>query len=131
MSPFLWIAIAALALVIFLFMGKEKPLLQAIGQTKASGDIAPILSAIGPDKEADPTLWDMAINALWQAHAREAAADLIVVSIEKNDADVLHFWAQKVMEVEPEIARERFSEDFLKNKFRPEGASCCGKCGCG
>ncbi len=126
----IWVSIFAVVAVVVFFSMRQSPLLAAIGETKQSGNIAPIISAIG-DNAGNTTVWDMAINSLWQAHAREAAADLIVVSIEKNDADVLHFWAQKVIEVEPEIAREHFSETFLNEKFRPESASGCGKCGCG
>lgn len=118
---------------VFLFRKRPSAIvMQAVEQAKESGDASIITTAIqNLRKTENSTLWDMAISELWRSHSRAAAADLIVSSITLCDADVLHYWAEKMLEVEPELATLHFSQTFLEEQYRPIAAASCGRFGCG
>lgn len=98
----------------------------------ASGDLRMLVEHIEKN-DADPgTSWDQAIGQLWQAYNRETAARLVVEGARRTEAPVLQYWIKRFQEVEPELADEHFSEEFLERYYRPEVASKCGRsCGCG
>jgi hypothetical protein len=80
--------------------------------------------------ESQASLWDQAIGQLWQRYEREMAAQVIMIAASDNEAKILQYWIKQVLEIEPEIAREQFTPEFMRTSFRPEVASSCGRCGC-
>ncbi len=105
----------------------------ALEIARQKGDIGPLVAVIeAMGEENQPTAWNQAIDGLWRTYHREAAAALIVQAALRTDAGVVQYWIQQTLQVEPEIAAEAFSEDFLATCFRPQVAASCGKCGpCG
>ena len=99
-------------------------------RARRGGEIAPLVEAIERSPGGDQvTRWDHAVSTLWQAYERETAALLIMEGLRRTDADVLHYWMQKVLEVEPEIAAEVLDRDELVRHFRPQAAARCGRAG--
>lgn len=97
---------------------------------RATGDLAPLTEALKAQPDESGTHWDQAIGALWQAYAREAAAGLVVVAAQHSQAKIVQYWIKQVIEIEPEIAKEVFTPQFLMAHFDPSVASQCGRCGC-
>lgn len=97
---------------------------------RTSGDLLPLTEALKADPNDSGTQWDQAIGTLWQAYAREAAAGLVVIAAQHSDAKIVHYWIKQVIEIEPEIAKEIFTPQFLMAHFDPSVASQCGRCGC-
>lgn len=96
-----------------------------------TGDIPALIASIEAAPEhVQPTLWDQAIGSLWNEYARETATRLIMEAAERSEAPIIQYWLKKVMEVEPEIAHEFFTEEFLTRHFRPDIAAQCGRKGC-
>ncbi len=128
----LLIAGGVVATVAVVLSSKSKNgLARSLVRARATGEVGGLVAAIEASPAASrATLWDQAIGALWADYAREAATHLIMAGAQRSDADILQYWIQRVMEVEPEIAHEFFSDDFLTVYFRPQVAAGCGKCGC-
>ncbi len=132
MMVLIWVAIGVVVTAAVILGSKSKSgLARGLVKARATGEVGGLVAAI----EASPvasraTLWDQAIGALWADYAREAATNLIMAGAQRSDADILQYWIQRVMEVEPEIAEAYFSEDFLAEHFRPQVAAGCGRCGC-
>ncbi|MBA2662654.1 MAG: hypothetical protein H0U74_10195 [Bradymonadaceae bacterium] len=106
-------------------------LARALVQARATGEVAGLVIAIESSPLATrATLWDQTIGSLWGEYAREAATQLILEAAQRSDAAIVQYWMRRVIEVEPELAEEHFSEEFLAEHFRPEIAAACGRCGC-
>ena len=103
----------------------------ALEQARNTGEVAGIVAAIesAPEKK-HPNMWDQSISRLWEEYHREAALDLMVAAARRSEAPVVQFWLKKAMEVEPEMAEQRFSDEFLEKYFRPAVAAKCGRVGC-
>ena len=125
-----------ITVIIALFLGRTATetsrVSEAIAQTRQTGEVdglVAVVEAHPPDKQA--TKWDHVIGELWQAYARREAARLVVEAAERSEATILQYWIRQVLEVEPDIAEEVFSDAFLEEHFRPDVAARCGKsCGC-
>ena len=130
----IWMAIfASLAVVAFVARSAFRTSGVAAGVSFAqqTGRLDVLIDAIEARPEAEQaTQWDQAIGALWRDYAREEAARLVVEAAQRCEADVVQYWIRQVAEVEPEIAQEQFSEEFLAEHFRPEVAARCGRTGC-
>ncbi|RAL25311.1 hypothetical protein DL240_03620 [Lujinxingia litoralis] len=122
-------AIAAVAVVLWQFGAGRltKPLEQAM----RTGEIAGVLAAVeSASPKEQPTLWDHAIGELWKSYHRETAISLIREAATRSDADIVQYWVRQAMEVEPEIASQVFSPEFLEAYFKPDVAARCGRKGC-
>jgi hypothetical protein len=125
-----------ITVVIALFLGRTatetSQVSDAIARARQTGEIdglVEIVEAHPPDKRA--TKWDHVLGELWQAYARREAAKLVVEAAQRSDDTILQYWIRQVLEVEPDIAQEVFTEAFLEEHFRPDVAARCGKsCGC-
>ncbi|MFP4601193.1 MAG: hypothetical protein ACLFVJ_23295 [Persicimonas sp.] len=130
----IWLGIiAGVALVGFIVVNglQSSTIDAAAAHAQKTGNLAPLLAAIESKSESDhPTHIDHAIGELWQAYAREEAARFVVEIAERSDADIIQYWIKRIGEVEPAIAEEVFTEEFLAEHYRPEVASRCGRTGC-
>ncbi|TXD43754.1 hypothetical protein FRC96_01125 [Lujinxingia vulgaris] len=132
MTMTLWMIVAAIAAVVVVLWqfgaGRlQKPLAHAM----RTGELAGVLAAVESASPAEqPTLWDHAIGELWKAYQRETATRLITEAAARSDADIVQYWVRQAMEVEPEIAAQYFSPEFLEAFFKPEVAARCGRKGC-
>ena len=97
-----------------------------------TGDLTAIEQAAqGMSEDRVVTAFHWAIKQLWDAYERETAVRLIKEVTETvPDEDIVQFWMRKVLEIEPGLAREYFSEAFLLAYFRPQVAARCGTGGC-
>ena len=127
----------AIGLLIVFFLGRtalqSSQLERAMQRARQQGEVEPVAEAIAEmPADKQPAQFDQAIGKLWQGYARREAAELVVASMRRSDATILQYWAKQVLEVEPAIASEVFTEEFLAEHFRPEVAERCGSsCGCG
>lgn len=97
-----------------------------------SGDLQLLLRHIETSGPDTANAWDQAITTLWQSYHRETAARLVVEAAKRSDAPVVQYWIKRFQEVEPEIASEQFSDEFLAAYYQPQVAAKCGRgCGCG
>ena len=96
-----------------------------------SGDLHLLVRHIETSGSDTANAWDQAITNLWQSYHRETGARLVVEAAKRTDAPVVQYWIRRFQEVEPEIAGEHFSEEFLTAYYRRDVAAKCGRsCGC-
>lgn len=126
-----WIGVAVIGLVLaFRLLGPGK-FAEGIDQARETGEVAGIVAAVeGKPEKKHPNLWDQAIGTLWQEYHREAALTLMVAAARRSDAPIVQFWLKKALDVEPELAEEQFSEEFLEEFYRPGVAASCGRVSC-
>jgi len=132
MPPIVWIAIAAGVVLIILLSKVFMPSLdKVVGQSAKQNDTRPILEAISKmSAGARPSAYNRAIRRLWDGYQRPLAAEL-VVELAKNhgDSNIAQYWIKQVMTVEPQMAQEKFSREFIKDHYQPEVAAKCGQVG--
>lgn len=125
--------VTAFAVVLFLLSraGQDANLSSAIDQTRRTGAPEPIVEFVADQPEdRRPTHWDNALKQLWDSYNRTEAARVVMAAARRSDASILQYWIQQVLDVEPRIAEEVFTESFLRAHYRPDVASRCGKSGC-
>jgi hypothetical protein len=129
-----WIGIIITAAFLgFLAMNaaRSSSISAATAHAQKTGELTPLVAAIEATPEADqPTQWDHAIETLWGQYAREEAAELIIEAAHRSDADIVQYWIRHVHEVEPAIAEQYFTDEFMREHFDPETAARCVKGGC-
>ena len=132
MPPIVWIAIAAAAIVLFLLSKVFMPSLdKVVGQAAKQNDTGPISEAIAKmNAGARPSAYNRAIRRLWDGYQRPLATEL-VVELAKNhgDSNIAQYWIRQVMTVEPQMAKEKFSQEFIREHYQPEVAAKCGQVG--
>lgn len=104
---------------------------RALAIARTTGDMSELAKYVSSRPGDQATAWDQLLLGMWQRYERKLAAQVLTVAVPMCDAKILQHWILKVLENEPEIAREVWDEDFLMNHFRPDVAATCGKCGCG
>ena len=131
MLDYWWVIAAVIGLVVLFRLISPSRLNSAMKQARKSGEIAGVVAAIeeAPEKK-HPNLWDQTIGTLWQEYHREAALALMVAAAIRSEAPIIQYWIKRAMEVEPQLAEEGFSQDFLATYFRPDVAARCGRTGC-
>lgn len=106
-------------------------LASAVEQVEKTGDLKPVIAAVyAAPKYKESVKWDQAMELLWQNYARREAAELIMEAARRTDATVVQYWIRQVLEVEPAIAEEVFTQEFIDEHFEPEVAASCQKGGC-
>lgn len=100
-------------------------------QVRKTGDLRPLAVALttAPEAKRADTI-DQTFTRLWNGYERDTAAKLLVEIAPQSDAMIVQYWMRQVLEIEPEIAAEVFSMEFVEEHFNPEVASKCGRCGC-
>ncbi len=94
-------------------------------------DTSLVVMALSELPEAQrPTAFDQAVRTLWDAYRRGLAARVVHDGAPwVAAAPITQYWIRQVLEVEPEIAKEHFPDDFLKAMYDPDRAARCGKFG--
>lgn len=133
MTTTIWIccAVGAIALVA-VPMARPNAKKRALARARATGDLGGLIAWV----EAKPLVaqadaWDQLLLGLWQRYERELAARVIMEAAPRSDAKIVQHWIAQVLSIEPELAQEIFTQEFLAKHFRPDVAAQCGKCGCG
>ncbi len=99
---------------------------------RETGKLDLLIETIEARSEAEQaTRWDHAIDSLWNSYAREEAARLTMAAAQRCDSDAIQYWMRQVLEVEPQVASDVFTQEFLDAYFKPEIAAKCGKGCCG
>jgi hypothetical protein len=95
------------------------------------GDMRPAVNALHRLPAASrPTAYHRVIGRLWDGYHRAEAVHLAKdFALSHPDAPTAHFWLQKFLQLEPEIAGEHLDEAFLGAHFDPAVAACCGSYG--
>ena len=131
MPPIVWIAIAAGVIVVLLSKVLMPSLAKVVEESARQKDTGPILEAISKiNAGARPSAYNRAIRRLWDGYQRPLATEL-VVELAKNhgNSNIAQYWIKQVMTVEPQMAKQKFSKQFLKEHFQPEVAAKCGQVG--
>lgn len=132
MPPIVWIAIAAGVIILFLLSKVFMPALdKVVDESARQKDTGPILEAISKmNAGAQPSAYNRAIRRLWNGYQRPLAVEL-VVELAKNhgNSNIAQYWIKQVMSVEPQMAKQKFSKQFLKEHYQPEVAAKCGQVG--
>lgn len=104
---------------------------RALKHARRTGEVDELARMISASASAgQATRWDHAIGSLWRAYARQPATLLVVQAAANSEADIVQYWIGQILQVEPELAQQHFSEEFLAQHFRPDIASRCGRKGC-
>ncbi len=131
MPDMIWVVLGgAVVLVIarLLFSSNIEKLITAVAK---GGDPKPLLAALAEVREGkQPDEYNRVIRGLWDDYNREEAVPVIkALAITHGAAPIAQYWIQQVREVEPDLARRFFDEDFINANFKPEVAATCGKVG--
>jgi len=128
MTSVLSIAFVGVLFVGLLFLALNNPLEKAIQRTLSAQNLEPLIAHLSRGNEpALPNMYHRAINRLWTSHERELATGLVkVLTVTHPTAKISQYWINQALTVEPAIARDNFSDDFLGRYFNPQVASQCG-----
>ncbi len=131
MTSTLWLVIAGLALVVVASRFLRGGLGRHVEGFLKDGDVAALVTHIetlAPD--AQPTAYNSALLRIWGAYERRGAARLIrEMGARVGEASIAQYWIQRTLEVEPEIAREVFDDEWLRSFYDPAVAQKCGSFG--
>ena len=130
MTAWLWIALGAIGAVAVGMVMLRRPSSRRAMVTAIGGNLEPLIAQIESTSTDEGTSWDNALSELWRGYHRQTAALLVVEAAARSDADIIQYWIGQVLQVEPDIARATFSQEFLETHFQPEVASKCGRRGC-
>lgn len=126
-----WTFLAISAVVIVLRAMGATGLDRALKQVRATGEVGAVIAAVeGAAENKRATMWDQAIGSLWREYRRVEAIQLMIAGARRSEAPILQYWLKNAMDVEPELAGEYFTEEFLEEYFRPLVAAGCGRAGC-
>ena len=121
-------------LLVFIFMKtfQSDSLSKKLREARTTRDIKPVLAEIDNMKDADlQSIFNSAIKTFWDSYDRDLAGDMIKAFLErKDDVPIAQHWLNQLLTVEPEIARQKLGEDFLRAHLHEECAAKCGSC-CG
>jgi hypothetical protein len=129
-ATWIWFVLAAVGLAAIAMFFMRRPSGKSVMAAARAGDVAPIVASIESGSGDSATRWDHAISELWSTYHRETAALLVVEAAHRSDDDIVQYWIAQVIQVEPDIARVTFTQEFLTEHFRPDVASRCGRKGC-
>jgi hypothetical protein len=129
-SYWIYIIVGGLVLVVFWRLSR-KSLSNIVDNALKDKDIQPILQAIeSRSGDSQPNGYNLAIRRLWDSYQRSLAIELVVELAKKHgDEKIAQYWLKQVMTVEPKMAQESFSKEFLDAYYKPEVAAQCGKVG--
>lgn len=126
-----WTLLGISAVVVALRVLGSTGLERALKQVRMTGEVGAVIVAVeGAAESKQATMWDQAIGALWREYRRPEAIQLMIAGARRSEAPILQYWLKNAMDVEPELAAEHFTEEFLEEHFRPMVAASCGRAGC-
>ena len=122
--------VALVALVVVPAL-RPKPRKRALALARQTGEVEHLVEWVeGKSVSSQVDSYDQLLLDLWRRYERELAAALVMAAVPRCDHKILQYWIVKVMELEPEIAQEVFTDEFLYDHFKPDVAATCGKAGC-
>lgn len=132
MEPIFWIALIVLVVVAAAAWKLMIPSMNGvIAEAKDKGEVRPVVEQVERLRAAArPTAYNHAIRQLWDGYERELAVELVKeLARRHSEAMISQYWIKQVMQVEPKLAGDRFSREFLEAYYQPEVASQCGPVG--
>ena len=126
-----FLVIGGFILLIAVYTFKPSGLMRATSKAISSGDIAPLVKRIEGESDANrATCFNKVVKAMWNSYERPLAAAFIrAIGPLVAGAHITQYWLKQVIEIEPELAKETFDDEFLHSYYRPEVAAQCGKAG--
>lgn len=123
------LALAALAVVAWLL--RPGQLGRAVDRAMKTRDLEPLAEIVRKKRgEERATAFNHAVRRLWDGYERELAAHFVtLMAPELSDVRIVQYWMKQILEVEPELARQRFADTFLEQFYRPDVAQKCGAFG--
>ena len=100
-------------------------------QTLRTGDVEPLTEHISTlPADVQPDAWNQAVQLVWNSYERPVALRVTrAMACAVAGASIAQYWLRQALEIEPELAREVFDDDFLTTYYQPEVARACGKFG--
>ena len=131
MTGVLSLGFVSVLFVGLLFLALNNPLEKAVQRTLKAQSLEPLLEHLTRGNEpALPNMYHRAISRLWTSHERELATGLVkILTVTHPGAKISQYWINQALTIEPAIARDNFSDDFLGQYFNPKVASQCGPAG--
>jgi hypothetical protein len=126
-----WVIIGAVLTAFFIWRMLIPNLDKIVDQAVKLKDLGLIDQAIKKrSKNSRPTLYNHAVRRMWDSYQRPMAIDL-VKSLAENfpDSNITQYWIKQILSVEPGMAKESFSKEFLSHYYKPEVAAQCGQVG--
>lgn len=131
MPVWFWILLGVLPVAFVVYRALVPSLDRLVDQAVASGDMQPVVEAIGKKNEtARPNAFNHAIRRLWDNYHRDLAVELVrELAVNHGTTAIAQYWLRQVLTVEPGMARKSFTRDFLDAYYQPEVAAKCGHVG--
>jgi hypothetical protein len=127
----IWIGLIIVVVAVLIYLSIKPSFDKIVDQAAKKGDITPILDAIArKSDDARPTAFNHAIRRLWDRYERPLAVRLVKELAERHGSSTIaQYWLRQVITVEPRMAKESFSQEFLTAHYQPEVAAKCGNVG--
>ena len=128
MPAIAWVIIGAVLTIFFIWRLLIPSLDKIVDQAVKQKDLDVIEQAIKKRSEnSRPTLYNHAVRRMWDSYQRPMAINL-VKNLAENfpDSNISQYWIKQILTVEPGMAKESFSKEFLSNYYKPEVAAQCG-----
>lgn len=127
----MWLALGALAVVLFAWWRTRVDLIALADRAARSGDASAVLAALRTAPTADRvTDYHRVIRRLWSGYHREVAVAVAMdFAQQARTAPVAQFWLREFLQNEPEIAEKHLSAAFLAEFYNPTVAAKCGSHG--
>ena len=131
MTTALWILGLGLVLALVVWRFMIPSLAGPLAAARKQGNISPIVEAIERlGVGARPTAYNHAIKQLWDSYERSLAIELVRELAERHSSALItQYWLKQVLEVEPQLAHEKMTQEFYRLHFQPEVAASCGPVG--
>lgn len=131
MTAAFWILVVGLIGAVIVWRSMSPSLAGPIALAREQGDITPVVEVIERMRPgARPAAYNHAIRQIWDAYERPLAIELVKVLAEKHgSALIAQYWLKQVLQVEPHLARQHITQDFIKAHYQPEVAAHCGPVG--
>ena len=126
-----WILGLVAILAAFLALRRGAGIGRLVDRTLATGDPSDLVEHLSRQPETTrPTAFDQAVRNLWDRYERAMAARVVRAGAGLvAGASITQYWIRQILEVEPEVSRREFDDDFLETYYQPEVAARCGKMG--
>jgi len=123
------IGVIFLALVVFQ-MGAGS-LTKQVDHAAKTNNLVPVLEQIRKkSRDAQPAAFNLAIRRLWDQYHRPLAIELVKeLAQDHKDAPITQYWLNQVLTVEPAMAKNLLSHEFVEAHFLPDVAAKCGPVG--
>jgi len=131
MTTALWIAVGFLAFALVFWRLLMPSIEREVDRASRSKDLAPVLQHIARLRTgAQPVAYDLAIKRLWDSYQRELAIPLVrELARNHGTAHIAQYWLDRVIKVEPALAKDHLGQEFIETYYQPGLAAQCGRVG--